>query len=75
MYRLYKFPSRSRCCKERYTMAIKSSAFGRTELSGKDAARFIVHMNEDKPNPKAQKNIAEGRKLRAAMRAWQAKTN
>lgn len=56
-------------------MAIKSSAFGRTELSGKDAARFLVHMNEDKPNPKAQKNIAEGRKLRAAMRAWQAKTN
>ncbi len=54
-------------------MTIKSGAFGRTILTGKDAARFIVHMNEDKPNPKAQKNIAEGRKLRTAMKAWQAK--
>lgn len=31
-------------------MAIKSSTFGRTELSGKDAVRFIQHMNEDKPS-------------------------
>lgn len=52
-------------------MAIKSSTFGRTELSGKDAARFIVHMNEDKPNPIAKKNLEEGKKLRAKMRAWQ----
>ena len=28
-------------------MAIKSSTFGRAELSGKDAARFVQHMNED----------------------------
>jgi len=31
-------------------IAIKSSAFGRTELSGKDAARFRKHMEKDKPN-------------------------
>ena len=34
-------------------MAIKSSAFGRVELSGKDAVRFVRHMNEDKANPLA----------------------
>ena len=34
-------------------MAIKSSTFGRVELSGKDAARFVQHMNEDKANPLA----------------------
>ncbi|WP_194579405.1 hypothetical protein [Vibrio anguillarum] len=56
-------------------MAIKSSAFGRTVLTGQDAVRFFVHMDEDKPNPKAQKNIVEGRKLRAAMKEWQAKAN
>jgi hypothetical protein len=28
-------------------MAIKSSTFGRVELGGKDAARFVQHMNED----------------------------
>jgi len=52
-------------------MAIKSSTFGRTELSGKDAARFIVHMHEDKVNPKAKRNLEEGRKLRASMRSWE----
>ena len=41
-------------------MAIKSSAFGRTELSGKDAARFIQHMEEDKKRIEmAKKNIAK----------------
>jgi hypothetical protein len=34
-------------------MAIQSNSFGSVRLSGKDAARFIVHMNEDKPNPRA----------------------
>jgi len=52
-------------------MAIKSSAFGCTSLTGEDAIRFIVHINEDKANPKAQRNLIEGRKLRASMRALQ----
>jgi len=54
-------------------MAIKSSTFGRIELSGKEAARFLVHMNEDKANPKAKENLEEGKALRAKMRAWQEK--
>lgn len=41
-------------------MAIKSSTSGRVELSGKDAARFVQHMNEDKPNPLA---LARGRAI------------
>jgi hypothetical protein len=44
-------------------MAIKSSTFGRTELSGKDAARFIQHMNEDKPNEWLMSNLQNGRKI------------
>ncbi len=44
-------------------MAIKSSIFGRLELSGKDAARFIRHMNEDKPNEKVKLALERGRKL------------
>ena len=44
-------------------MAIKTSTFGRVELSGKDAARFIRHMNEDKPNSLAQAAIARARKI------------
>ncbi|MGD0960753.1 MAG: hypothetical protein ABSB19_13185 [Methylomonas sp.] len=42
-------------------MAIKSSAFGRVELSGKDAERFVLHMNEDKANPLAMAALARGR--------------
>ena len=42
-------------------MAIQSDNFGRVRLSGEDAARFIVHMNEDKPNPKAQAANKRGR--------------
>ena len=38
-------------------MAIKSSAFGRTELSGKDAARFIKHMEEDKLSEQLVANL------------------
>ena len=52
-------------------MAIKSSTFGRTELSGKDAARFIVLMNESKPDPKLKEKLSKGRALRAKMREWQ----
>ncbi len=44
-------------------MAIKSSTFGRLELSGKDAARFTQHMNEDKPNEKVKLALERGRKL------------
>ena len=44
-------------------MAIKSSAFGRTELSGEDAARFIKHMEEDKPSEWLIANLQEGREL------------
>ncbi|MGI2181058.1 hypothetical protein ACRN9F_02215 [Shewanella oncorhynchi] len=48
-------------------MAIKSSTFGRVELSGKDAARFIKHMQEDKPNPAVKSSLARGRDILAAM--------
>ncbi|MDD2723435.1 MAG: hypothetical protein PHH59_05335 [Methylovulum sp.] len=44
-------------------MAIKSSTFGRVELSGKDAARFVQHINEDKPNPLALAALARGRAI------------
>jgi hypothetical protein len=44
-------------------MAIKTSTFGRIELSGKEAARFVQHMHEDKPNPTAQATLARGRNL------------
>ena len=44
-------------------MAIKSSTFGRVELSGKDAARFVQHMNEDKANPLALAALARGREI------------
>lgn len=44
-------------------MAIKSSPFGRVELSGEDAARFIRHMNEDKPNEKIKLALEKGRKI------------
>lgn len=44
-------------------MAIKSSTFGKTELSGKDAARFIQHMNEDKPSEWLLANLENGRKI------------
>lgn len=44
-------------------MAIKSSTFGRVELSGKDAARFVQHMDEDKPNPLALVALARGREI------------
>lgn len=44
-------------------MSIKTSTFGRVELSGKEAARFVQHMHEDKPNPAAQATLARGRGL------------
>ncbi len=44
-------------------MAIKSSTFGRVELSGKDAAQCVQHMNEDKANPLALAALARGRAI------------
>ncbi len=42
-------------------MAITSSAFGRTELSGEDAARFLRHIQEDGPNPRAIEAYKRGK--------------
>lgn len=44
-------------------MAIKSDTFSRVELTDADAARFVQHMRDDKPNPKAQASYARGRDL------------
>lgn len=48
-------------------MAIKTSTFGRVELSGKEAARFIRHMNEDKASPAAQASLSRGREILSQM--------
>jgi glycine cleavage system aminomethyltransferase T len=45
-------------------MAIKSSTFGRVELTGKDAARFVQHLVEDKASPLALAALARGRQIR-----------
>jgi hypothetical protein len=47
----------------RQIMTIRTSTFGHIELSGQDAARFIRHMHEDKPNPAAQAALARGQIL------------
>jgi hypothetical protein len=44
-------------------MAIKSSTFGRVELSGKDAARFVQQINENKDYPLAVAALARGREI------------
>ena len=44
-------------------MAIKTSTFGRVELSGKEAERFVQHMDEDKPNPLAMAALERGREV------------
>ncbi|MEN9868459.1 MAG: hypothetical protein RL748_4049 [Pseudomonadota bacterium] len=44
-------------------MSIKTSTFGRLELSGKEASEFIKQMNDDKPNPGAVAALQRGRKL------------
>lgn len=49
-------------------MAIKTSTFGRVELSGKDAARFIKHMKEDKPNSYALAAMERARKISEKLR-------
>lgn len=49
-------------------MAIKTTTFGGVKLSGNDAARFIQHMNEDKPNKYAlaaiERSIKTSEKVR-----------
>ncbi len=44
-------------------MTIKTSVFGRVELSGKDAVRFVQQINEDKANPLAVASWARGREI------------
>jgi hypothetical protein len=54
-------------------MAIKTSTFGRVELSGKEAARFIQHMHENKPNPTARATLARGRDVLSQIQSQQAR--
>lgn len=44
-------------------MAIKSETFSRVELTEKDAARFVKHMNEDAPNPQAKASYSRGKAI------------
>jgi glycine cleavage system aminomethyltransferase T len=44
-------------------VAIKTSTFGRVELSGKDAAQFIQQINQNKANPLALAALARGREI------------
>jgi hypothetical protein len=50
-------------------MGIKSSTFGRTELSGKDAVRFLQHMEEDKPNEWLLSNLKNAQRILADVNA------
>ncbi len=53
-------------------MAIKSSPFGRLELTGEDAKQFAKQVRQVKVNPHAKQALARGRKALAKMRASQA---
>lgn len=44
-------------------MAIKTSTFGRVELSGKDAANFIQQISQNKSNSLALVALARGREI------------
>lgn len=55
-------------------MAIKSETFSRVELTEADAARFVQHMRDDKPNPKAQASYARGRALLSQVLGQQGNT-
>jgi hypothetical protein len=44
-------------------MAIKSSTFGRVELNGTDAERFLQIMSERKSNPRAVAALKRGREI------------
>lgn len=48
-------------------MAIKTSTFGRVQLSGKEADRFIRHMQEDKASPAAKATLSRGREILSQM--------
>ncbi len=43
-----------------------------TILSEEDAKRLLKHINEDLPNAKAIQNIQAGRRIRMAMKTWEA---
>lgn len=43
------------------TMAIKTSTFGRVELSGNDAKRFVQQVKDSNPNPLAKAALVRGR--------------
>ncbi len=47
----------------RCNMAIKSSTFGRVELNGSDADKFLQIMNERKSNPRASAALKRGREI------------
>jgi hypothetical protein len=44
-------------------MAIKTSTFGRLELSGKEAEQFLKQVDENKPNPQASAALQRGRAI------------
>ncbi len=44
-------------------MTIKSSQFGGIALSGKDAERFIRHMQDDAPSPMLAAALTQGRAI------------
>ena len=48
-------------------MAITSSPFGITVLTGKDAQQMLKQMENSKPNERAIKSLQEGRVLRQKM--------
>lgn len=52
-------------------MAIKSSPFSSVRLTGLDAAQFLAHLAQDKPNPKAQASLTRGRAVLAHLKTKQ----
>ncbi|BAX14658.1 hypothetical protein ACOD71_003841 [Escherichia coli] len=48
-------------------MAITSSMFGRTILTGKDAEQMLKQMSNAKPNDKAKRSLENARQLRQKM--------
>ncbi|MCS3433393.1 hypothetical protein [Klebsiella sp. BIGb0407] len=48
-------------------MAITSSMFGRTILTGKDAEQMLKQMSQSKPNENAQRSLQDARALRQKM--------
>lgn len=54
-------------------MAIKSSTFGRVELSGEDAVRFRKMMENVRPSKKVKEAADRGRETLARMKRMAAK--